>query len=245
MKPSKPQEVPRPTTHRATRRRRAWTWAAGVLLACLWALPAQAKLFDLYGSLKAGGITGGGFKELRGQGPGGQVVQGADYFDIERGPASGLELGVELLFIDVSLQAFQMFELGKNPSVRDDGAFAGTLFQFLVGLDVDIPLDSGARPSWYLRLGANGGVALGLHRRVNPPLDNGEVASKGFVGQGIAALEYHLNDVFYLGAEFVPGYHYFVPGGDNPVNESSQGLHYMGFLTFQVHVDPMTWGKKK
>jgi hypothetical protein len=207
--------------------------------------PANAKLFDLYASLKGGGITGSGLDTLDKVGPNGMPVLGSDYFEIERGPATGFEVGAEVLFFDFSITGYQFFDVGStNPKVADDGAFAGTLFEFLLGIDFDVPLDSGKDPSWFLRLGANAGIGLGLHRRVDPPLSNDEVASKGFMSHAIFALDYHINDVLYLGAEFLPGYHIFAPGGDNPVNDNSAGTHYMGFLSLQVHIDPMTWGKK-
>ncbi len=206
---------------------------------------ANAKLFDLYASFKGGGITGSGMESLNKMDANGNPVLGADYFEVERGPVMGFEVGAEVLFLDFSIVGHQFFDVGKtNPKVADDGAFAGTLFEFLVGIDFDVALDSGKNPSWFLRLGANAGIGLGLHRRVDPPLSNDEVASKGFMSHAIFALDYHINDVVYLGAEFLPGYHVFVPGGDNPVNDNSVGTHYMGFLSLQFHIDPMTWGKK-
>jgi hypothetical protein len=211
---------------------------------------ANAKLFDLYASLKGGGITGSGLNTLNKVGPDGMPVLGWDYFEVERGPVSGFEVGAEVLFLDFSIVGYQFFDVGRtnlgktNSKVADDGAFAGTLFEFLVGIDFDVPLDSGKDPSWFLRLGANAGIGLGLHRRVVGALSNDEVASKGFMSHAIVALDYHINDVVYLGAEFLPGYHIFVPGGDNPVNDNSAGTHYMGFLSLQIHIDPMTWGKQ-
>ncbi len=207
-----------------------------LLAALLPARPVHAKVLDLYGAVKAGAVGGKGFTDQ----------QRADFYDIKAGSTLAFELGLELLFIDVSVVGLQFFDFGsKDPSSGNEGSLAGTMFQFLLGLDVDIPIDSQREPKLYLRLGANGGPAVGLPRRVNPPLDNGEVSDKGFVAHAIVALEYHINQVFYLGLEFQPGYHYFVPGGGAAVNDPSQGMQYMGFLTFQMHAEPTKWSKKK
>ena len=86
--------------------------------------------------------------------------------------------------------------------------------------------------------GGNAGIGFGLSGKLNPPLDKDEVANWGVVAHAIGALQYFLTDSIYIGAEFLPGYHYFIPGGDATVDEATQGLHYMAFLSTGFHFEP-------
>jgi hypothetical protein len=201
-----------------------------VLSSLLLGRPAHAKLLDLYGGVKVGGVSGFGTGKLD--------MRSSDYYEIERGPAFGFELGAELLFIDVSATGTQMFD--------GDGT-AGTFWQLLVGIDTDLPVDSRRDPRTFLRLGFNGGVHFGLHRKVDPPLSNDEVSDYGFVTHGIVAIEHHLGKLFIVGAEVNPGFHYFAEGGGAAINDStnhSQGFQVMGFLTARVHFEPAAWSRK-
>lgn len=227
--------------------KRFLTTAAFVTLSVIQAGPAHANPFDIYAKLKGGYVDGKGVTDFEMPVPG-MASPAADYFELEKGPTLGLELGVELLFIDVSLSAYRFLSDGPMDKV-DESDSGGTLFEGLVGLDVDIPLSEGSGPGLLLRLGGNAGIAFGLHQRVQPPLDEKEVADWGFVMHGIVALEYYFTKWFFLGAEIQPGYHYFVPGGDAVINEFSQGMQVMGFLTTGFLIQPFAGsgssGKKK
>lgn len=211
------------------------------LLATLVLVPpaGRCEMLDLYGSLKTGWVGGGGSADQ------------LDYFDLERGPALGLELGAEILFIDVMVNATRMFDQRANEEAGVKGGGSGTLFQFLLGIDGDFAIDGLERPSTFLRLGLNGGLGLGLHRDVRPPLDNSQVSAKGFMGNAVVALDHHLNRFFVVGVEASPGYHYFLPGGASPnqgINDAdnqSHGFHFMGLAFVQVHLAPLTWGEKR
>lgn len=199
---------------------------------------AEAKLLDLYASMKGGWVTGQGSNSL--------AANASDYFDLAQGPSMGFELGAEVLFIDFIVSGTRIFDQRSQDEVRVSGPGGGTLFQFLLGLDGDFALDSHPEPSTFLRLGVNGGVALGLHRDVRPPLDNDQVSDKGFVWNGVVALDYHLNKLFVVGLEASPGYHFFFPGGaaaNQNVNEAenSHGTHFLGMAFVQFHLDPLTW----
>ncbi len=198
--------------------------ALGTLL-CLWPTGAEAKLLDLYAATRAGGTVGWGLNEIN--------PQASDFFKQVRGPTVGAEVGIELLLLNASINFNQMF---------DNNGPAGTLTQFLLGFDGEIDLDGRQKPRTFLRLGIAGGVALGTHKPVDPPLDNNQVSDKGFVGQATVALDHHLNDVFSVGIELIPGYHFFFAGGAAPVNDAgnqSQGVHMLGMLTFRAHFEPL------
>jgi hypothetical protein len=185
---------------------------------------AEAKLFDLYASGRAGQIWGWGISDVN--------AEASNFFDRVRGPSLGAEVGAEVFLVNLSVNFNQLFDR-EGP--------AGTLTQFLVGFDGDLAIDSRLKPKTFLRFGVSGGLALGTHRPVDPPLDNNQVSNKGPVAQGLVALDRHLNSVFIIGLEFIGGYHYFFAGGDAPANaktNQSQGAHVMGFLSLRVHFEP-------
>ena len=201
---------------------------------------AQAKLLDVYGSTKGGYVTGRGTNNLN--------SNASDYFDLEHGPALGFEVGAEVLFLDFMINGTRIFDRAAD-GVGESGA--GHYFQFLTGIDGDFAIGDGSDPSLFLRVGVNGGFALGTHRKVKPPLDNAQVSDKGFVTNGLVSLDYHLGKLFVLGVELSPGYHFFFPGGDSTKDQSvnggdqSQGLHMLGMAFLQFHLDPLSWGEDK
>ncbi len=201
---------------------------------------AEAKVLDVYGSLKGGLVTGSGTNTL---GP-----NAADYFEIERGPALGFELGAEIMAVDFIVNGTRMFDTRPNEEAGVKGGSGGTYFQFLVGIDGDFALDSNPNPATFLRVGGNAGVGLGLHRAVQAPLDNSQVSAKGLVANGVLALDHHLSKVFVVGLEVMPGYHVFFPGGaegDQGGDSHSRGFHLMTYAFLQFHLDPLSWGEKK
>lgn len=210
--------------------------AAALGASMLYGAHAHAKLLDVYGSTKAGYVTGRGTNSL--------VPNASDYFDIEKGPGFGFEVGAEILFLDFMVNGTRIFDRAAD-SRGEDGA--GYFFQFLTGIDGDFAIGEGEDPSTFLRIGVNGGAALGTHRKVKPPLDNAQVSDKGFVVNGVIALDYHLGKLFVVGLEFMPGWHYFFPGGDSDKNQSvngndqSKGVHMMGMAFLQFHLDPLSW----
>ncbi|MDX2021768.1 MAG: hypothetical protein SF187_16130 [Deltaproteobacteria bacterium] len=216
--------------------RRPLVFASSLCAGLLCASQADAKLLDVYGSTKMGYITGRGTNTLN--------PNASDYFDIEKGPAFGFEVGAEILFLDFMINGTRIFDQAAD-SRGEDGA--GYFFQFLTGIDGDFAVGEGDDPSTFLRVGVNGGAALGTHRKVKAPLDNAQVSDKGFVANGVVALDYHLGKLFVVGVELMPGYHYFFPGGDSDKNQSlngddqSKGMHVMGMAFLQFHLDPLSW----
>ncbi len=186
--------------------------------------PAEAKLLDVYAAARGGGVLGWGLNDIN--------PEASDFFKTVHGPGMGAEIGIELLLLNASINFTQLF---------DTAGPAGTLTQFLLGFDGEIAVDGRKKPQTYLRLGLAGGAALGTHRPVDPPLDNRQVSDKGFVGQATVALDQHLGDVFSIGLEVIPGYHFFFAGGDAPANvgaNQSHGMHVMALLSLRAHFEP-------
>ncbi len=204
----------------------------GALLA---ARPAEARLIDLYAGATAGGLAGWG------------TTPGTpDFFDTTRGGGVGFNLGLKLLIFDFSTNFFQTF--------NGSGA-AGTLVQFLLGTEVDIPVGDAKLPGGQSQnadgqsQNADGqsqnvlepeiaaGFGFGTPGPVNPPLNDSQVSAKGLVVNGTLGYEHYFNPFIAVGAKGTFGYHYFF-GGDvvNSVEGHSSGYHVsaLGTLTFHL-----------
>jgi len=191
--------------------------------ALLAARPAEARLIDLYAGATAGGMAGWG------------TTPGTpDFFDTTRGGGVGFNLGLKLLIFDFSTNFFQTF--------NGSGA-AGTLIQFLLGTEVDIPLGGAKLPDGQsqnvLEPEIAGGFGFGTPGPVNPPLNDSQVSAKGFVANAIVGYEYFFNPFIAIGAKGTFGYHYFFDGDvvNSPsVQDHSSGYHVsaLGTLTFHL-----------
>lgn len=196
---------------------------AALAIALLGAPSARAEVLELYGSVRAGAIGGTGLNTLE--------MRSTDFFDATRGAAFGVEVGAEILFIDLFANFTQ---------VVDGGGALGTLTQILAGLDIEASLDGGKKPRTFGRMGVAAGFALGTPAPVDPPLDEAQISDKGVVAQVTFALDYRLTSVLSIGAQLDGGYHYFFAGGAQAANDStnqSKGLHVMAFLTFGLQLE--------
>jgi hypothetical protein len=180
----------------------------GALLA---ARPAQARLIDLYAGATAGGMAGWG-----------TTRNTPDFFDTTRGGGVGFNLGLKLLVFDFSTNFFQTF--------NSSGA-AGTLVQFLLGTEFDIPLGQAKLPDGQsqnvLEPEIAGGFGFGTPGPVNPPLNDSQVSAKGVVVNATIGYEYYFNPFIAVGAKGTFGYHYFFDG--DVVNSSSAQDHSSGY----------------
>jgi hypothetical protein len=190
-------------------------------LVALAARPAQARLVDLYIGGTAGGVTGWG-----------TTPQTPDFFDSTRGGGVGFDLGLKLLFFDLSASFLQ---------VLDGSGTSGTLIQLLLGTEIDVPL-GGARLSDgqsqnVLKPKVAAGFGFGTPGGVNPPLTDSQISAKGFVANGTLGYEYFLNPFIGIGGEATFGYHYFF-GGDvvNSSQSHSSGYHILGLGTVTFHL---------
>ena len=189
--------------------------------ALLSARPAQARLIDLYAGATAGGVGGWG-----------TTANTPDFFDTTRGPGVGFDLGMKLLVFDLSANFLQVF--------NSSGA-SGTLIQFLLGLEIDVPLGNlklpDGQPQSVLKPEISGGFAFGTPGPVSPPLTDSQVSAKGVVSNATLGYEYFLNPFIAVGAQGTFGYHYFF-GGDvvNSSEGHSSGYHLIGLGTFTFHL---------
>jgi hypothetical protein len=185
--------------------------------------PAQARLIDLYAGATAGGLSGWG-----------TTPNTPDFFDTTRGGGVGFDLGLKLLIFDLSANFFQTF--------NGSGA-AGTLVQFLLGTEFDIPLGDAKLPDGQsqnvLKPEIAGGFGFGTPGPVSPPLNDSQVSAKGVVANGILGYEYYFNPFIAVGAQGTFGYHYFF-GGDVVNSSSAQGhsagYHVSGLGTLTFHL---------
>jgi hypothetical protein len=184
---------------------------------------AEARFVDLHVGARAGGITGWG-----------TTSNTPDFFDHTKGGGVGFELGLKLLIFDLSANFLQ---------VVDSSGAVGTLTQFLLGTEVDVPL---GRPTLWtgqsrniLRPGFGVGFGFGTPGPVSPPLDAAQISHKGVVAQFKVAYEYFLNPFMGLGFEGDVGYHYFLDGrvisAMNNLDHSS-GYHLIGLGTVTFHL---------
>lgn len=202
--------------------RRARALAGGILLAAaLAAHPAHARLVDLYAGATAGGVTGWG-----------TTAGTKDFFDVTRGPGVGLDLGVKLLFIDVSANFLQ---------VLNGSGTAGTLIQLLLGGEVDVPLGAvrlpDGEPQNVLKPKLAVGFGFGTPGPVSLPLTDEQISSKGVVADAILGYEYFVDPFVGVGAEATFGWHYLF-GGDvvNSAQGHSTGYHVIGLATVTFHL---------
>jgi len=183
--------------------------------------PAAARLVDLYAGATAGGLAGWG-----------TTPNTPDFFDTTRGGGVGFDLGLKLLVFDFSANFFQTF--------NGSGA-AGTLIQFLLGTEVDIPLGDLKLPDGQsqqvLKPEIAGGFGFGTPGPVSPPLNDSQVSAKGVVANANIGYEYYFNPFVAVGAVGTFGYHYFFGGDEvNGTSGHSSGYHLMGLGTLTFHL---------
>jgi hypothetical protein len=183
--------------------------------------PAAARLVDLHVGGRLGAMTGWG-----------SSTGTPDFFAHTRGAGIGFEAGLKLLIIDLSV-TFTQF--------ADSDGTVGTLTQFLLGTNFDIPAGGAkfedGQPRAIFRPGIQGGFGFGTAGPVDIPLNNAQVSDKGFVSYLNFAYEYFLNPFIGVGGQAQFGYHYFL--GGQVVNESddhSSGFQLAAFGTLTFHL---------
>lgn len=184
---------------------------------------AQGKLIDLHGAILGGGMLG--------RGSGGDQ----DLFKQTQGAGFGVEAGVRLLVLDLSIRFLQMVSLE---------GYRGTMLTALIGPSVEIPVVHGGKdkqgkdlpPKVVVRPGLAAGFAFGTLVPVKPPLTNDQLAGKGLLVMGRFAVERMFGRVIGVGGEIQGGYHYLF-GKSGVVNaEHSSGWQMAGFGTLAFHL---------
>jgi hypothetical protein len=195
-----------------------------VLVALLWSGVAEAKVLELYGQAQLGGGSGRGIVGDQ---------KDDDFFEGAGGASYGVKVGAELLWLDGWIEHNQF----------TDGDIVGTWTQFMLGMDWDFALGEepppGQRHKTYGQVGFAVGFGAGTGQQVEPPLDNGEISDKGFVGQVSFGAEYRMSKVFGVGLS-VPityGYLFKNDGAANDESEQYQSISAMALVTFRFFID--------
>jgi hypothetical protein len=200
---------------------RAVALAGAAALALLVSRPAQARVVDLYARATAGGVTGWG-----------TTKNTPDFFDSTRGPGVGFDMGLKLLFVDLSTSFLQVLS-GSGTS--------GTLVQLLLWGAVDVPLGSArladGEPVQVLQPKLAGGFGFGTPGVAKAPFNDAQISAKGIVGDAILGYSYSLDPLVAVGAQATFGYHYFF-GGDvvNGSESHSSGYHVVALATVTFHL---------
>jgi hypothetical protein len=207
-----------------TRPGRATAGLLGALaLTLLAARPAQARLIDVYAAGTAGGVTGWG-----------TTPKTPDFFSKTSGAGFGFDLGLKLLFLNFDATFLQVLN-GTDTE--------GTIIQFLLGGEVDIPLGKlrfkNGEPVNVLKPKLAVGFGFGSPHSVHAPLTDDQISDKGVVADAILGYEYYVNPYIAIGAEATFGWHYFF-GGDvvnSPdIRNHSNGYHLIGLGTVTFHL---------
>ena len=176
-----------------------------------------AKLIDLHAAAVVGGMIGRGSRSTT-----------PDFFEQSQGPGFGVDVGLRLLVVDLSIRFLQM--VGSNGR-------EGTLSSVMLGPSVEIPVKGGRHGGVLIRPGLAVGFGFGTPAPVSPPLNNEQISDKGLMVVGRFAVERMIGPVFGIGAEVQGGYHYFF-GASGVVNDQqthSEGWQVAGFGTVAVH----------
>jgi hypothetical protein len=228
---SRPARRPPPGPGHPRRAPRFMGTLAGLLAAAASFLAApplahaqkRVKLLDLYATVVAGGMTGGG---------GGTAK--SDFFHDSQGIATGVNLGLRLLILDFSVRYLQTF---------DTGGGAQTLSTVMLGPSVELPVVGGGvdlegrpRPvKVVIRPGMAVGLGFGTASPVSPPLNNEQLSAKGLVVLGKFAVERLLGPFFGVGGEVQSGYHYMLSGSGTVNGPHTQGWELALFATASAH----------
>jgi hypothetical protein len=174
-------------------------------------VPAEAKLFEVWGSGLAGYGTGSGGDSDK------------DFYRWVSGGAVGAEVGVKILFIGAFIDYLHWF----------GGERSGELISFNLGGDWTIGLSK--RLSLVLR------AAFGYYYGILPEDATYEddlgtfrqVDTRGIGVRGGAGLRYSFAKVFSIGITPEIGYHYFFGGADTPITENNSSgwdLNLLGYF---------------
>jgi hypothetical protein len=201
--------------------KRSLLLGAALMAAVACPAVAQARVIDLHLAATGGGMYGWG-----------TTANTPDFFHQASGPGFGFEAGLKLLIFDASVDFMQIV---KN------GGLDGTLIQFLIGTDVDLPAGSAKLKNGQavnvIHIGAAAGGALGTGAPVSLPITNDQLADKGFTSRFRFGYEYYLNDFMAVGAAADFGYHYLLGGqAINNAAAHSSGYHLRALAMFTFHL---------
>jgi hypothetical protein len=212
-----------------TAARRAACYHAGmrrlILLLTLLPTVASAHVLTLWAQPEAGGLAGHGIYGAQ---------QANDFFQKGGGATFGGEIGAQIFFFGAWIDHLQL---------TDFKGITGTYTEFMVGCNWDFSLGDGdVRPDGKHEPGKNfGGIGfgvglgLGTGQQVTPPLDNGQVSDKGFMGEIRISAEHRFNNIMALGLQ-VPieyGYMFKNSGAANDKSNQYMSIHAAALVYFQ------------
>src|SRR6187549_3748578 len=181
--------------------------ATGVILTATSDARAEARFIDLHGELMTGAMTGRG-----------NDAAAPDFFHQAQGPGVGVEVGLRLLVLDLSVRFMQM--------VGPDGREGTLLLLPMFGPSLVITLQGGGTdfsgkrrpPKLVLRPGLAAGLGFGTPAPIHGgQLTADQISAKGLIVMGRCGVERFFGPVIGLEAHIEGGYHYLI-GGEGVVN---------------------------
>lgn len=226
--------------------RRIGVWAsvmAVVGLVCLAGpRPAEAKLLELQLRVHGGGLAGiygtGEYDPVNSTEA--EAAAGEDFFKSRRGGCFGGTLNVEVLFIDLTYEFYQLV---------DNNGLNSTLNNFLVGFDWDFK--AGRR--WVITpyLLAGFGLATQNNKwlaKEYPQIALTDLESRMVMTRIGIRFEYELGRFFRLGFDIGGGYHYGMTtatAANNVEEGHSHGFHVIGNISLAFVWNVFAKEKKK
>jgi hypothetical protein len=190
---------------------------------------AHADVISIRGEAHGGGVGGIGL--------GGDLKDSAFFKNAPHG-MYGVQVGAEVVFIDGWIQHHQF----------TDGSRIATWTQFMVGMDIQIPMGQGPpgpdkKPTpgkGYAELGFGAGFGVGTGQQVDPPLDASEVTDKAFLGEGFFGFGRHLGKLFDIGIKVPVSTGYFFKSTmglvANDLSTHYTGLQVEALVYFRVQI---------
>jgi hypothetical protein len=190
---------------------------AGVTFTGVGEARAEGRFVDLHGEVMVGAMTGRGSDKAA-----------PDFFHQTQGPGFGVELGVRLLVLDLSVRFIQM--------VGSDGREGTLTLLPMFGPSLEIPLQKGDSdllgkrrpPKLVLRPGVAAGFGFGTPAPVHGALSADQISAKGLIVMGRCGVERFFGPFVGLEAHIEGGYHYLL-GGEGVVNGASASDHSQGW----------------
>lgn len=190
---------------------------AGVTFAGVGQARAEGRFVDLHGEVLVGAMTGRGSDKAA-----------PDFFHQTQGPGFGVELGVRLLVLDLSVRFVQM--------IGTDGREGTLTLLPMFGPSLEIPLQKGSTdllgkrqpPKLVLRPGVAAGFGFGTPAPVHGALSADQISAKGLIIMGRCGVERFFGPFVGLEAHIEGGYHYLL-GGEGIVNGTSASDHSQGW----------------
>lgn len=163
--------------------------------------PAEAKVFEVWGSAIAGGVFGNGNAESE-----------RDFFNWASGGGAGFEVGARFLFFGAWIDYVRFF----------GGDAGANLFTFNLGGDTTIGLSGGLK----LVLRLAGSFYYGtIDDATAGGISSDQVDTRGIGFRGGVGLRYVFARVFSLGVMPEGGYHYFFGGSDDNALDTENNSH--------------------